>query len=164
MDWTLSASHRRKLCQRMQTTVDGRECRRCHAILRLDEGHSVSAVAHEFGVSRQTLYNWRDKFQTAMLAGLRDQPRSGRPTVWTDQRVETLQHLLADSPHLHGFFDVGWTVGLLRVRLEQLLGWKVSDYSLRQQLQQLDYVWKRYRYTLKPDPQRDKKKTHLQAI
>ena len=164
MDWTLSGTDRKELCHRMQTTNDARECRRCHAILRLDEGYSVSAVAREFGVSRQTLHNWREKFETASLRGLRDQLRSGRPTVWTDQRVKTLQQLLADSPHQHGFYEVGWTVGLLRVRLGQLLGWRCSEYSLRQQLHQLDYVWKRYRYTLKPDPLRDKKKTYPQAL
>jgi hypothetical protein len=39
----------------------------------------------------------------------------------------------------------------------------VSEYTLRQKLHQLDYVWKRYRYTLKPDPLREKKKTYPQA-
>jgi transposase len=164
MDWALSGTDHEILLRQMRTTVDARECRRCHALLRLGQGHSVSAVAREFGVSRQTLYNWYDKFQTDSIPGLTDRARSGRPTVWTDERRAMLQQLLGKSPREHGFFAAGWTTGLLQARLEQLLGWSVSDYSLRQQLHQMDYVWKRYRYKLKPDPLRDKKKTHLQTI
>lgn len=160
MDWVLSGKNRDLLRSRMQTTIDARECRRCSALLRLDEGRSVSVVAREFGVSRQTLHNWRDKFHTAEAEGLRDQPRSGRPTVWTVERVGTLKQLLADSPRQHGFHAVGWTAGLLKSRLGQLLEEDVSEYALRQKLHELDYVWKRYRYRLKPDPLCEKKKTH----
>ena len=163
MDWKLSQSDRDGLQDRMQTTCDARECRRCSALLRLDQGLSVSAVAREFGVSRQTLHNWRDRFHDELSTGLKDQPRSGRPTDWSDRRVETLKKLLDDTPRQHGFHARGWTTSLLQTRLEQLLHWSVSDYSLRQQLHTLDYVWKRYRYKLKPDPLREKKKAHPQA-
>lgn len=160
MDWGLSKKNRDRLRQRMRMTADARECRRCNALLRLDEGRSVSAVAREFGVSRQTLHNWHDKFQAAEPDGLKDQPRGGRPTVWTNERVRTVEQLLAGSPRQHGFHAAGWTAGLLKTRLEQLLEWSVSEYALRQKLHHLDYVWKRHRYTLKPDPLREKKKTY----
>lgn len=151
------------LRRRMLTTVDARDCRRCQALLKLSEGHSVSAVAQEFGVTRQTVHNWRNRFDASSSEGLMDQSRGGRPSVWTPERVRMLQQLLASSPRQQGFHAVGWTVGLLQVRLEQLLGWNVSDYSLRQKLHELDYVWKRYRYRLRPDPLREKKKTYPQA-
>lgn len=163
MDWKLSQSDRDGLRHRMQATCDARECRRCTALLRLDQGLSVSAVAREFGVSRQTLHNWHDKFFANLSTGLRDQPRSGRPTDWTDQRTDMLEQLLSDTPRQHGFHAFGWTTSLLQTRLEQLLNWRVSDYSLRQQLHRLDYVWKRNRYALKPDPLYEKKKTYPQA-
>lgn len=160
MDWKLSEEDRDCLRNRMQTTIDARECRRCSALLRVDEGQTVSAVAREFGVSRQTLHNWRSKFQADRQMDLRDRYRSGRPTVWDDGRVRTLKQLLAESPRQHGFYAVGWTAELLQTRLEQLLEWQVSEDSLRRKLHELDYVWKRYRYRLKPDPNREKKKTH----
>jgi len=55
------------------------------------------------------------------------------------------------------------TTGLLQTRLHQLLDWHVSESSLRRELHELDYVWKRFRYRLKPDPQCAKKKTHPQT-
>lgn len=160
MEWSLSQSDRDQLQRQMQTTNSARECRRCGALLRWDSGNNVSAVASEFGVSRQTLYNWRRKFQAKSSPELADDHRSGRPTVWTGDRVDVLEQLLSDSPRDHGFHAVGWTVGLLQKRLKQTLDWEVSDYSLREKLHELDYVWKRFRYRLAPDPQREKKKTH----
>lgn len=163
MEGTRSRSDREELMRRMQTTVDARECRRCSALLKMDEGHPIAAVARELGVSRQTLYNWHRRFRAAPSAGLQDASRSGRPTIWSDDRVATLEHLLAGTPRQHGFHAVGWTAELLQTRLRQLLDWTVSESSLRQKLHELDYVWKRFRYTLKPDPAREKKKTYPQT-
>jgi transposase len=164
MDWTLSDHHRCELRTRFQETTDAAECRRCEALLMLDEGNcSVKQIAHDFGVSRQTLYNWRERLPATGDVSLKDRARTGRPSVWCPERVELLQTLLNDTPRQHGFHARGWTVSLLQKRLEQLLDWRVSEDSLRTQLHELDYVWKRYRYVLKPDPQREKKKTNPQA-
>lgn len=163
MEWTRSRSQREDLRRLMQTTNDARECRRCRALLELDGGRAVRNVACEYGVSRQTLYNWDRRFREKSSLGLQDRSRSGRPTHWNHERTRTLERLLADSPRQHGFHIAGWTVGLLQTRLQQLLDWTVSESSLRQQLHALDYVWKRFRYVLKPDPEREKKKTYPQA-
>jgi transposase len=163
MEWNLSGKKRRWLRERMRTTQDARACRRCNALLRLCEGQSVSAVAQEFGVSRQTLYNWRSRWREAAAEGLQDQPRCGRPSVWTDERTQVLEQLLAGTPRQYAFHAVGWTAGLLKAGLQQLVDWDVSERALRNKLHDLDYVWKRYRYRLKPDPMREKKKAHHQA-
>ena len=163
MEWKLSRKSRRSLRERMLTTEDVKECRRCHALLRLDEGQTVTSVAREFGVTRQTVHNWRSRFQDSQSADLMDASRDGRPSVWTNERVELLKQLLEESPRQHEFQASGWTTGLLQTRLHQLLDWHVSESSLRRELHELDYVWKRFRYRLKPDPQCAKKKTHPQT-
>ncbi len=159
MDWTLSDQQRSQLRTRFQETTDASECRRCEAVLMLDEGRcTVNQIAHHFGVSRQTLYNWRERVPANGEASLADQTRTGRPTVWTAKRVKELRKLLSETPRQHGFQARGSTVSLLLERLDQLLHWRVSEDCLRTQLHELDYVWKRYRYVLKPDPEREKKK------
>lgn len=164
MDWILSDHQRCELRAVFQETTDAAECRRSEALLMLDEGDcSVGQVARHFGVSRQTLYNWRQRLAASGDVCLKDQTRTGRPTVWNPERVDLLRTLLSDTPRQHGFHARGWTASLLQERLEQLLNWRVSEDTLRTQLHELDYVWKRYRYVLKPDPLREKKKTHPQA-
>ena len=163
MEWQLSGKRRQWLRERMRATEDAQECRRCSALLRLDEGRSVSSVARDFGVSRQTVHNWRNRFRDSSTEGLKDQSREGRPTVWTAERLNMLKQLLEDTPRQHEFQAAGWTADLLQTRLPQLLDWSVSEDSLRRKLHQLDYVWKRFRYRLKPDPLRAQKKTYPQT-
>lgn len=163
MDWHVSGKSRRWLRERMLATDDANECRRCSALLRLSEGDSVSSVSREFGVSRQTVHNWRNRFRDESVEGLKDHPREGRPTIWTKERVELLKTLLDETPRQHEFQATGWTAGLLQTRLRQLLDWDVSEDSLRRKLHQLNYVWKRFRYRLTPDPDRAKKKTYPQT-
>ena len=143
----------------LQTTTDAQVCRRCGALLAWDKGRTVAEVAREFGVTRQTLYNWRKRVQDG-IGRLDDRPRSGRPTVWTAERMADLRHALEHSPRDFGFHLTGWTTGLLQRLLRQTRGFHVSQDSLRSKLHELGYVWKRFRYTLRPDPQRGKKKAY----
>jgi transposase len=162
MNGLLSDRQRASLRRLLQTTTDAQVCRRSGALLRLDEGQSVAEVAHEFGVTRQTLYNWRKRLE---LDGwqLEDAPRCGRPSKWTPEAVADLEDALARSPREFGFQMVGWTSGLLKTLLEQTHGLDVSQDSVRSKLHELGYVWKRFRYTLRPDPARVKKTTHPQC-
>jgi transposase len=157
MKWKLSPPERGALRKRLQATDDARECRRCCALLQLDRGLAVSDVAREFGVSRQTLYNWSHRFRKSASQDLRDRDREGRPTVWTGERTQKLELALDAMPREFGFEAVGWTAELLQTYLNQELGFDVSLTSIRRQLHTLDYVWKRHRYILAPDPQREKK-------
>lgn len=163
MKGILSEQQRAGLRQRLQTTTDAQVCRRCGALLDLDEGRLVAEVASEFGVTRQTLYNWRRRCLQDDVFQLADQPRSGRPTKWKPEHLADLEDALARSPRDFGFQMIGWTAGLLKTLLAQRHGLQVSEDSVRDKLHELGYVWKRFRYTLRPDPQRVKKTAHPQC-
>ena len=68
-----------------------------------------------------------------------------------------LEALLAVSPQDLGYPHVSWTVPLLQEVLEIATEQWVSDDTLRRALDRLNYVWKRPRYDLDPDPEREKK-------
>ena len=53
--------------------------KRATALLELDRGQTLSAVAKMLGISYPTILSWRDKYQTQKLQCLHDAPRSGRP-------------------------------------------------------------------------------------
>lgn len=162
MNGVLCDQQRTDLRQLLQTTNDAQICRRCGALLRLEEGHAVADVALEFGVTRQTLYNWRRRLQDDSCQ-LADLPRCGRPTKWTAESVADLEDALVHAPAEFGFHMTGWTAGLLRTWLKQTHGLELSEDSVRSKLHELGYVWKRFRYTLRPDPQRVKKTAHPQC-
>jgi hypothetical protein len=52
---------------------------RARIVLLAAEGLSNTAIADLVGVSRPTVIGWRERYQAAGLAGLADEPRSGRP-------------------------------------------------------------------------------------
>lgn len=56
-----------------------REVVRAKVILRLAEGHTVSAIGREVGLERRIVRKWAERFQHKRLHGLSDNPRSGRP-------------------------------------------------------------------------------------
>jgi len=52
---------------------------RAKVILRLADGHTVSAISREVGLERRIVRKWGTRFQHKRLNGLSDDPRSGRP-------------------------------------------------------------------------------------
>jgi transposase len=61
------------------------------------------------------------------------------------------------QPDQLGYQAVVWTVELLSFHLQKKTGIKISSTSLRRQLHEKKYVWKRPRYQLLTDPQKRKK-------
>jgi transposase len=61
---------------------------RSRIVLGCADGGSVSAVAAELRVSRDTVRKWRGRFLAARLEGLADEPRPGAPRKITDEQVE----------------------------------------------------------------------------
>jgi transposase len=163
-EFALTPARRRRLQQQLKYTQDARVYRRTLAILQVDQGIPINQVAHLLGVTRQSIYNWIDDYcQDHDPAALADAQRIGRPRFWTEDLQGQLQNLLGQSPEQLGYPAVNWTIPLLREQLGRSTGQWPSEDTLRRQLHRLDYVWKRPRYVLDPDPELEKKKALAQA-
>jgi transposase len=75
--WTRSSSIRAGLAQRARI------------VLLAADGVSNTAIAVRLGVSRPTVIGWRDRYAARGLAGLEDEPRSGRPRTIDHRRIVT---------------------------------------------------------------------------
>ena len=160
-DIVLNRGRRYQLQQQLKHAQDASLYRRTLAILELDQGKPVAEVANALGVTRQTIYNWVDSYAAAYdPLALVDAARSGRPSSWTPELRELLQTLLNEAPTQWGYPAVHWTVPLLRQQLASWDGRWLSPDSIRRQLHELGYVWKRMRYVLPTDPDGEKKKGH----
>ena len=60
---------------------------RARIVLAVAGGAGTTAVARQVGVSRPTVIKWRDRFARDGVAGLRDEPRSGRPKSIDDAAI-----------------------------------------------------------------------------
>jgi putative transposase len=90
--------------------LPARTFKRATALLELDRGKTLQAVAATLAVSYNTVATWRDKYLKAGLACLQDAPRSGRPIVIDGlQRAQITALACSDAPAGHD----RWTVRLL---------------------------------------------------
>ena len=74
------------------STVRAGLAQRARIVLLASEGLPNAEIARRIGVARQTVIDWRARYQAVGIAGLGDLPRSGRPPVIDDAAVvvETL--------------------------------------------------------------------------
>lgn len=154
----LTSRQRSHLRRQLVEARDARLYRRTLAILELDRGRAATDIAAMLGVTRQSVYNWAEAYLEALdPAALAEEPGRGRHPLLEEDQEHLLEALLALSPQDLGHPRVSWTVPLLQEALEALTDQRVSDDTLRRALRRLDYVWKRPRYDLDPDPEREKK-------
>ena len=77
---------------------------RSRMVLECAAGNSNTAVAHQLGVTHQTVGKWRQRFVARRLDGLLDEPRPGTPRKVSDADVEraltmTLESTPKDATH-----------------------------------------------------------------
>src|SRR5262249_14950236 len=128
------------------------------AVLEFDHGRSAADIARMLGVTRQSIYGSIEVYtQDHDPASLEDKGGRGSHPVLDKDQEHLLEALLAISPQDLAYPHVSWTVPLLQRVLEIATEQWVSEDTLRRALHRLDYVWKRPRYDLNPDPEREKK-------
>src|SRR4051794_40468982 len=69
------------------STISAGHAERARIVLAIADGVGTSATASLVGVSRPTVIKWRDRFAVRGLAGLDDEPRSGRPKTIDDAQI-----------------------------------------------------------------------------
>jgi transposase len=154
----LTARRRNQLEAQLKATRDAGLFRRTLAVLEVAGGTPVAEVARLLRVSRVSVHHWLTCYaQDNDPTALADQRGGNHPTVWTEDLQAALRECLGQPPDQFGHQAVSWTVGLLQQQLAPLREGGLSTRAIRRQLDELGYVWKRPRYVLDPDPERDKK-------
>lgn len=154
----LTAAQCRGLERQLRATPDVGLYRRTLAVLEAADGRPVAEIARLLRTSRVTVYRWIERFDGADGPGCLVDSRGGNhPSVWTEELQAVLCDGLGRRPEQFGYQAIEWTVPLLQEHLARCGGGRPSETSIRRQLHALGYVWKRPRYVLQPDPERDKK-------
>jgi transposase len=108
---TLTASDREHLEVLLtKGALPARTFKRATALLELDRGKTLTAVAATLNVTSISVAAWRDKYRTSGLACLHDAPRPGRPiTIDGAQRAKITALACSTAPEGHD----RWTLRLL---------------------------------------------------
>jgi putative transposase len=91
-------------------TLSARKFKRATALLELDRGKTLAAVAAILQANYNTVASWRDSYNGTGLACLNDAPRSGRPVeIDGQQRAKITALACSDAPEGHA----RWSLRLL---------------------------------------------------
>ncbi len=69
------------------STIEAGHAERAAIVLACAGGSGTSEAARRLGMSRPTVIKWRDRFARHGMAGLDDEPRSGRPKTVDDAAI-----------------------------------------------------------------------------
>jgi transposase len=154
----LTSSQRRGLEQQLRATHDAGLFRRTLAILEAADGRPIAEIARLLRTSRVSVYNWIACYERQRAPACLADSRGGNyPSAWSEELRAALTASLGQRPDHFGYQAVEWTVPLLQEHLARWGGERPSATSIRRQLHELGYAWKRPRHALDPDPERDKK-------
>lgn len=73
--------------------------RRAHAILLNHQGYTIDQISDVLGATRETVSIWLTAWENDGLKGLKDKPRSGRPSIYDEKDQERLKALVEAYPH-----------------------------------------------------------------
>ena len=117
----------------LHTPLAKERCR-AQAVLWLAEGLPAEQIADTFQVSRQTVYNWAERFRQRegldLRARLLDAPRSGHPPLISGIIDPLIEAAFAQDPRELGYQSTVWTAELLVHYLGQAHGIQASRKSV----------------------------------
>jgi len=100
----LSPEERRELERMVRARTSSQQAaRRAAIVLRAAAGASSTAIAAALGLARGTVQQWRQRFATQRLAGLRDRPHRPPPRRYPAACQAAIVVLACQQPS-----DVGW--------------------------------------------------------
>jgi transposase len=160
----LTREQRKELREFARQAV-GRVSERAHFVLLSDKGKSVPEIAEWMDYSAETVYSWLERYRAEGIAGLEDDPRSGRPPN-TPHLRDIVEAQADQSPECSGHVASCWTVGSLVAHLWQRFRVRVSGSALRRVLHSLGYVCGRPKLAMakRTDPDAEAKLARLNAV
>src|SRR5574341_1234754 len=112
---------------------------RAMAVKLLHVGHSAQEVAEMMAVELVSIYNWHKRWVAEGIAGLKNRPRSGRPTKADQSYRDLLAEVIEQDPLELGYGFTFWTAGRLLAHMEKVTGVRLSGNRFRALLKQCQF-------------------------
>ncbi len=131
----------------------GRVALRAHMVLLSDRGFTIPQIATIHAYGQDVVRLWLHRYEQHGVAGLEDEPRSGRPPK-NSLAGPIVDAQASQSPPCSGHVQTCWSVVLLTAFLARRFRLVLSCASIRRYLHQMGWRWARPRLApaRKPDP------------
>lgn len=141
----LSATEIWQLRELTRTAVGRVACRALMVLWRA-EGLTTLEIAQRLQCHRETVGLWLERYRTLGLAGLEDEPRSGRPPKLDAPTREQVEAVLEQPPPEADRPCARWTLPHLRTLFQAVVGTTFSLETLRRTVHSLGFRWRRPRW------------------
>src|ERR671910_1833242 len=125
--------------------TNGRVTCRLLAVANALDGMSRERAAHQGGMDRQTLRDWVIRFNAEGIEGLRDRPRSGRPSWLDDGQLAAFKALVLRGPDPERDGVSTWRAKDLCRIVEDRFGVSYTENGMLRLLHDLGLSWQKTR-------------------
>jgi len=127
---------------------------RAHCMLLSHAHYKLKDIAQVYQIDHRRVSVWMDRWHDCGLVGLYDQPRSGRPPIYSDQEQQKVDDYLQMYPQ-----DIKSIIEEMSKETHK----RVSAKTMKRYLKQKVMVWKRIKKMTQksPDPSKYSRSQHL---
>lgn len=117
--------------------------KRATMIVRYYAGQSCKQIGRELHVDEETVSRWVHRFVDGGLNGLRDEPRSGRPLIYSVEEVSLLIQSALTAPKELGLPFGSWTLDRLQAYLHEEKGLSMKRSRIDEILRKEGLRWRK---------------------
>src|SRR6266498_4127332 len=145
------------LVMKRSLKIERRYSQRAEVILLSLEGKTLDEIINKTGMSKPIVNKWRQRFRTKGIEGLRDAPRSGKPSVITAKQKATVIQKACEKPS-------GGYTNWSQKRIAKIVG--ISQSRVHQILKQADLKPHKIEYWCgkSPDPEFESKMINIVGL
>jgi putative transposase len=117
---------------------------RLHAVYRLSLGETPRSLGKVYGVCFKTICSWVNEFNKHGVEGLKNRPRSGRPSRLSAENHDELHKIISnDSPNQHGYAADIWNGIMIADLVEKKFGVKFKKAQIYNVLHDMGFILKK---------------------
>jgi transposase len=116
---------------------------RAHCIQLSYEGYQISELIKIFKVSRNTIYNWFNNWESDGLVGLYNHPGQGRNSIFNPHQQEIIQEWVKETPK---------NLGLVQEKIKKQWGITASKDTIKRVIKFVQMGWYRIKRRVAGDP------------
>lgn len=133
-----------KLLQRLYRQSRHHQVRqRAHCILLSSQDYGIAQLMEIFNVSRKTLYNWFNNWETQGVVGLYNRPGRGRKSTFSSEQVEQIRAWVQQQPR---------QLKQVVQKVQEEWGISISTKTIKRVLKAVRMSWHRFRRVVGGQP------------
>ena len=116
---------------------------RLYAVYQIKLGRNAEELEELYNVSHKSICNWVYRYNRYGIDGLKEKPRSGRPSRLSEEQQKKLKEAINDKPEKFGYSSGVWSGPLVIDYVENTFGVSYKKEQIYNLLHKLGFTFQR---------------------